>query len=128
MGVGFAGLLPGVTKMLSPKNFSHWAGLKLDRPLVMGILNVTPDSFSDGGRLAGLHDAVAVGQPMAADGADIVDVGGGSTRPGAAMALPEVEQNRVVPVIRALASAGHCVSVDTRNASTMAAALAAGAR
>jgi dihydropteroate synthase len=65
---------------------------------------------------------------MAADGADIIDVGGESTRPGAAAVLPEVEQNRVVPVIRALAAAGHCVSVDTRNASTMAAALAAGAR
>jgi dihydropteroate synthase len=106
----------------------HWAGLSLERPLVMGILNVTPDSFSDGGQRADLRDAIAAGLAMAADGADIVDIGGESTRPGAAPVPPDVEQDRVLPVIRALAAEGLCLSVDTRNAATMQAALAAGAR
>jgi dihydropteroate synthase len=109
---------------------SHWAGLSLDRPRVMGILNVTPDSFSEGGRTMDLRAAIAAGLAMVADGADIIDVGGESTRPGAAAEPlhPDVEQARVLPVIRALAASGHCVSVDTRNAATMLAALAAGAR
>jgi dihydropteroate synthase len=94
----------------------------------MGILNVTPDSFSDGGLRTDSRDAIAAGLAMAADGADIVDIGGESTRPGAAVVPPDVEQDRVLPVIRALAANGLCVSVDTRNASTMRAALAAGAR
>ena len=101
-----------------------WAGLTLDRPRIMGILNVTPDSFSDGGAHT---DPIAAGLAMAADGADIIDVGGESTRPGAPAVLPQEEQSRVLPVIRALADAGLLVSVDTRNASTMRAALAAGA-
>jgi dihydropteroate synthase len=109
---------------------SHWAGLSLDRPRVMGILNVTPDSFSEGGRTMDLRAAIAAGLAMVADGADIIDVGGESTRPGAAAEPlhPDVEQARVLPVIRALSASGHCVSVDTRNAATMQAALAAGAR
>jgi dihydropteroate synthase len=94
----------------------------------MGILNVTPDSFSDGGRRTDARDAIAAGLAMAAEGADIIDVGGESTRPGAPPVPPEVEQDRVVPVIRALAAEGRCVSVDTRNSATMRAALAAGAR
>jgi dihydropteroate synthase len=104
-----------------------WAGLRLDRPRVMGILNVTPDSFSDGGRYLDPQRAVAAGAAMAAAGADIVDVGGESTRPGAAALPPAEEQARVLPVVRALAAAGVCVSIDTRNAATMAAALDAGA-
>ncbi|MGD0103480.1 MAG: dihydropteroate synthase [Rhodopila sp.] len=115
--------------MLPPRGIIlHWAGFSLERPLVMGIVNVTPDSFSDGSRRTDPKDAIAAGLAMAADGADIVDVGGESTRPGAAPVPPGVEQDRVVPAVRALAAAGLCVSVDTRNASTMAAALAAGAR
>jgi dihydropteroate synthase len=106
----------------------QWAGLGLDRPRVMGILNVTPDSFSDGGHRPGVQAAIEAGLAMIAEGADIVDVGGESTRPGAEPVPPEVEQARVVPVIAALAAAGHCISVDTRNAATMQAALAAGAR
>jgi dihydropteroate synthase len=104
-----------------------WAGLTWDRPAVMGVLNVTPDSFSDGGRHADPGRAIAAGLAMAAEGADIVDVGGESTRPGAAAISPAEEQMRVVPVIRTLAGAGIRVSVDTRNAATMAAALDAGA-
>jgi dihydropteroate synthase len=114
--------------MLPPKGIPRWAGFSLDRPLVMGILNVTPDSFSDGGHTADPATAVAAGLAMAADGADIIDIGGESTRPGAAPVPPGLEQDRVVRVIRTLAAEGLCISVDTRNASTMAAALAAGAR
>jgi len=94
----------------------------------MGILNVTPDSFSDGGRRTDPRVSIAAGLAMAADGADIIDVGGESTRPGAEEVPPEAEQDRVVPIIRALVAEGLCVSVDTRNASTMRAALTAGAR
>jgi len=114
--------------MPRPRHISQWAGFNLDRPLIMGIVNVTPDSFSDGGQQLDPRDAIAAGAAMAADGADIIDVGGESTRPGAAPVPPEIEQDRIVPVIRVLASEGLCVSVDTRNAGTMRAALAAGAR
>ena len=118
----------GVTKMSPPQHIFDWAGFRLDRPLVMGILNVTPDSFSDGGRRNDPRVSIAAGLAMAADGADIIDVGGESTRPGADVVPPEVEQARVVPIIRALVAGGVCVSVDTRNASTMRAALSAGAK
>jgi dihydropteroate synthase len=93
----------------------------------MGVLNVTPDSFSDGGDFLDTEAAIAAGLAMAAAGADIVDVGGESTRPSAHRTSPEIEQARIVPVIQALASFGVRVSVDTRHASTMAAALDAGA-
>jgi dihydropteroate synthase len=105
-----------------------FAGLPdIGRPLVMGIVNVTPDSFSGDGLLADQARAIAQGQAMRAAGADILDIGGESTRPGAAPVLPDEEARRVVPVVRALAGIAP-VSVDTRNAATMAAALAAGAR
>jgi dihydropteroate synthase len=103
-----------------------WAGLSLDRPRVMGVLNVTPDSFSDGGRVEP-ETAIAAGLAMWADGADIVDVGGESTRPGALPTGVEIELGRIIPVIAALAAAGVRISVDTRHAATMAAALDAGA-
>ncbi len=105
-----------------------WAGLPTDRPLVMGILNVTPDSFSDGGLHAATADAVAHGYRLLAEGADLIDVGGESTRPGAAEVPASLEQARILPVIRALAAEGAVVSVDTRHAATMAAGLDAGAR
>ena len=104
-----------------------WAGIA-DFPAVMGILNVTPDSFSDGGRHFDPGRAVEAGLAMVAAGAALVDVGGESTRPGALAVSPELERARVVPVVRALAGQGVAVSVDTRNAATMAAALDAGAR
>jgi dihydropteroate synthase len=107
---------------------ARWAGLTLDRPRVMGIVNVTPDSFSDGGRFLEPSAAIEAGLAMAAAGADIVDVGGESTRPHATVTNPREECCRVVPVVRALTDAGVVVSVDTRNATTMAAALDAGAR
>jgi dihydropteroate synthase len=106
---------------------ASWAGLTLDRPRVMGILNVTPDSFSDGGRYDGAAAAIEAGHAMAEAGADIIDIGGESTRPGAAPVPPEEEQARILPVLRALAPSGYRISVDTRNAATMRAALDAGA-
>ncbi len=104
-----------------------WAGLPAG-PVVMGILNATPDSFSDGGKHFDPRRAVEAGLAMAASGATIVDVGGESTRPGAVDVPPGEEQGRVLPVIAALVAEGVIVSADTRNASTMAAALDAGAR
>lgn len=105
-----------------------WAGFDLQRSLIMGIVNVTPDSFSDGGDYADSEAAVARGIALAEAGADILDIGGESTRPGSAPVSVEEELRRVVPVIRALAEKGLCVSVDTRHARVMAAAVAAGAR
>jgi dihydropteroate synthase len=105
-----------------------WAGFDLSRGLVMGIVNVTPDSFSDGGDYADAEAAVARGVSLAEAGADILDIGGESTRPGSAPVSDAEEIRRVVPVIRALAERGLCVSVDTRHAAVMSAAVAAGAR
>ena len=96
-------------------------------PLVMGVVNVTPDSFSDGGRYADAESAIAHGRALLADGADILDVGGESTRPGATRPLVEEELGRVVPVIAELAAGGATVSVDTMRHEVAAAALAAGA-
>ena len=102
--------------------------LDLDTPVVMGILNVTPDSFSDGGRFAGLPEALAQAERMAAEGAAIIDVGGESTRPGAAPVDAEEELRRVIPVIERLASSlAIPVSVDTQKPAVMRAAIAAGA-
>jgi dihydropteroate synthase len=93
----------------------------------MGVLNVTPDSFSDGGRYADVDAAVAHGVRLREEGAHLVDVGGESTRPGAGRVAPATEADRVLPVIRALSSAGVPTSIDTTRASVAAAALAAGA-
>ncbi|GAA3736914.1 dihydropteroate synthase [Plantactinospora mayteni] len=99
----------------------------LRSPVVVGVLNVTPDSFSDGGRYADLDAAVRHGVRMYSDGAQLVDVGGESTRPGADRVDAETEAARVLPVIRELAARGVPMSVDTYRASVAAAALAAGA-
>jgi dihydropteroate synthase len=99
---------------------------EIGRPLVMGIVNVTPDSFSDGGRHFDPRTAIAAGHAMLEAGADILDIGGESTRPGAEPVTPEEEIARMLPVLRELAKAA-TVSVDTRNAATMRAALEAGA-
>lgn len=93
----------------------------------MGILNVTPDSFSDGGRLAGAAEAVEAGLALHAAGADIIDVGGESTRPGATPVPLDEELRRTIPVVEGLAKAGVPVSIDTMKAAVMRAALAAGA-
>ena len=97
------------------------------RTLVLGVLNVTPDSFSDGGRYLDPAVAVAHGRALVAEGADLVDVGGESTRPGATRPSPDEELDRVLPVVRALAGDGVLVSVDTMRASVASAAVEAGA-
>ncbi len=107
------------------------AGLPLDPPIIMGIVNATPDSFSDGGAFLDPAAAIAHGAAMIAAGARIIDIGGESTRPGAAQVPVEEEIRRVIPVIAGLRAraenAGAIISIDTRNAATMAAALNAGA-
>jgi len=103
------------------------ASLSLARPLIMGVLNVTPDSFYDGGQHASTATAIAHAEQMLADGADLIDVGGESTRPGALELSLDAELARVLPVITHLTSNGAIVSVDTRHAGVAAAALAAGA-
>jgi len=95
--------------------------------LVMGILNVTPDSFADGGQHFTFEHAVAHGLAMIEEGVDIIDVGGESTRPGADRVSEEEEQRRVIPVIQALANKGVAISIDTMRASTARAAVDAGA-
>lgn len=102
--------------------------LDLDAPVVMGVLNVTPDSFSDGGRYLGLPEALAQAERLAEEGAAIIDIGGESTRPGAAPVAVEEELRRVIPVVERLAdSLGVPVSVDTRTPAVMRASIAAGA-
>jgi dihydropteroate synthase len=107
----------------------HCGGRALDvtRPRVMGILNVTPDSFSDGGRFRDSGHALDHARMMIADGADIIDIGGESTRPGAAPVALEDELARVIPLVEALAGGGAIVSVDTVKPGVMRAAIAAGA-
>ena len=104
------------------------AGLTFDRAHVMGILNVTPDSFSDGGRHASPAQAAAAARAMAAAGASLIDIGGESTRPRAAPVPLAQELARVAPVLDALAGGGLALSIDTRKAAVMRRALAAGAR
>src|SRR5581483_435462 len=99
----------------------------LSRPRVMGILNVTPNSFSDGGRYFNLARALAHAKQMIRDGADIIDIGGESTRPGAEPVGLEDELARVLPLVEALAELDVAVSVDTRKAEVMRAAIEAGA-
>ncbi|NBW45281.1 MAG: dihydropteroate synthase [Betaproteobacteria bacterium] len=101
--------------------------LSLDRPLVMGILNVTPDSFSDGGQYASPELAVEQAQRMIAEGADLIDIGAESTRPGAEPVDPALELRRLSPVLEALVPLGVPISVDTRRPEVMRAALAMGA-
>jgi len=101
---------------------------RTDRIAVVGVLNVTPDSFSDGGRYTSLDDALAHAHEMFEQGADLIDVGGESTRPGARRVDADEEARRVLPVIRELAAAGVPLSIDTYRASVAAAALEAGVR
>jgi dihydropteroate synthase len=101
--------------------------LPLERPLVMGVVNVTPDSFSDGGRFFGAQAAVDHARRLAGEGADILDGGGESTRPGAAPVSEAEELDRVLPVLEALKDLDKPISVDTRRPAVMKAALAAGA-
>ena len=103
------------------KDYAVWQcgnyEISLSRPRIMGVVNVTPDSFSDGGQHICAEDAISYGLDLLDAGADIIDVGGESTRPGFTPVSPEEEASRVVPVVRALAEAGAIVSIDTRHAS-----------
>ncbi len=101
--------------------------LILDRPLIMGVVNVTPDSFSDGGQFLPAQAAVDHARRLIDEGADLLDVGGESTRPGAAPVALDEERRRVLPVIEALAGAGVALSVDTQKPELMREAVAAGA-
>ena len=115
--------------MALPKKILRCGELSLDLsvPHVMGILNVTPDSFSDGGKHNGKAQAIAHAQQMIADGATVIDVGGESTRPGASVVEVEEEIRRVVPVVKALAELDVVISIDTSQAEVIQAAVAAGA-
>jgi dihydropteroate synthase len=101
--------------------------LALERPLVMGVVNVTPDSFSDGGLYVDAKQAVAHARRLVAEGADILDIGGESTRPGSATVALDEERQRVLPVLEALAGCGVPLSVDTRKPEFMLEAIDAGA-
>lgn len=114
-----------LSRLTSPR--AGFAGLALDRPRIMGVVNVTPDSFSDGGDFADGRVAIAQGLALREAGAEILDIGGESTRPGSAPISIEEELARAIPVVRALAEAGAIVSIDTRHARVMAEALDAGA-
>jgi dihydropteroate synthase len=105
-----------------------FAGFDLRQPTLMGIVNVTPDSFSDGGNCLDSGRALSHALSLREEGAEIIDIGGESTRPGANPVEPDDEIARVVPLVRDLASRGVCVSIDTRHAKVMQAAIDAGAR
>ncbi len=123
-----ADLAAHIARQLSRSSPRQFAGLALDRPRLMGILNVTPNSFSDGGRYLATDAAIRHGLYLAEQGADIIDVGGESTRPGAAPVAIDEEIARIVPVVRGLVAEGLLVSIDSRNGAVMEAALAEGAR
>src|SRR3954471_21526003 len=115
---------------MKPEEFDHW--LTLDaarrRPLVMGVLNVTPDSFSDGGRYADEAAAVAAAEAMVAAGADLIDLGGESTRPGSQPVPADEQIRRVVPLLKVIRTRFAAVySIDTRDSAVAEAALDAGA-
>ncbi len=127
------GAIPGTGPNTSPlpvirkSKKKTMADLRTDRTLVMGILNVTEDSFSDGGKYLSIDAAIDQGLKLLYSGADIIDVGGESTRPGAKDVDPALEQSRIIPVIEALVKAGAVVSVDTMHVSTARFAINAGA-
>ena len=114
---------PGSPTVLACGRFT----LSLDRPLIMGVVNVTPDSFYDGGRHAGAAGAIAHAIRLVEEGADILDIGGESTRPGAEPVGPDAEFTRVAPVFEALRDCGKPISVDTRRPEVMRRVLALGA-
>ncbi|MAG96884.1 MAG: dihydropteroate synthase [Alphaproteobacteria bacterium] len=112
---------------MSGRELPSLAGVPLDRPRLMGIVNVTPDSFHDGGCFAATEAAVAKARQLAAEGADIIDIGGESSRPGGQAVSVEEELRRIVPVFEGLADLGVPLSIDSRRAPVMAAALDRGA-
>jgi len=122
-----SGLLKRISAARQPMDFSGHKSLTWQRPLIQGIVNVTPDSFSDGGCYARPQEAIDHAHRLIEAGADIIDIGGESTRPGAAKVSPREELDRVMPVIEGLADISVPISIDTRHAAVMEKALAAGA-
>ena len=120
--------LPAAAHAMLTSPRERIAGLSMAEPHIMGILNATPDSFSDGGQFMRLEAARAHVGKMLEDGVSIVDIGGESTRPGAALVPEEEEISRTIPVLEALAQSGAVFSIDTRKAEVASAAIAAGAR
>ena len=113
---------------MTRSEFDLWLAQTDRRPLVMGVLNVTPDSFSDGGRFAAVESATAQAEKLAADGADLIDIGGESTRPGAQRVEADEQIRRILPVLEATVKRLPVVwSVDTRSSQVAAAAIDAGA-
>ena len=110
------------------QEFESWLNTDARRPLVMGVLNVTPDSFSEAGKFADPAAAIAHARQMAQDGAELIDIGGESTRPGADRVPAEEQIRRIIPVIRELRDLPAVLSVDTTQAAVAEAALDAGAR
>jgi dihydropteroate synthase len=123
----FDALLTNITNPRRNLEFKGSAPLTFDTPTIMAILNVTPDSFSDGGDFINLEVAINAAKEMVVDGADIIDIGGESTRPGAAQISEAEEGERVLPVFKALNCLSIPKSIDSRRAGVMAGALAAGA-
>lgn len=119
--------LEGLARKRAAMKLQAGKTLAFNKPLVMGVLNVTPDSFSDGGKYMNSQDAVRRARAMVAAGADIIDIGGESTRPGATPVWEGEEADRIVPVIEAMAGEGVALSVDTRNSFVMQKACEAGA-
>jgi len=117
-------LRPPPSALITPPPF---AGLTFERPRIMGVVNVTPDSFSDGGDFIDPGLAIDQGLRLVADGADLVDVGGESTRPGSDPVPEDEELRRVLPVVQGLAGQGVLVSIDSRRSAVMRAAVDAGA-
>lgn len=115
-----------IARLTAPRQ--PFAGLSLDRPRLMGVVNVTPDSFSDGGDFADAARAIEHGLALREAGADILDIGGESTRPRAEPVAAEEELRRTIPVVHALSQAGAIVSIDTRRAQVMKAAISVGAQ
>src|SRR3982751_2166909 len=107
---------------MSPADFNAWLLDEKRAPLVMGVLNVTPDSFSDAGKFANLKHAVEHAREMVAAGASLIDVGGESTRPGSQPVPAEEQIRRVTPVIREIAGLGAIISIDTTRAAVAEAA------
>src|SRR4051812_47796019 len=109
-----------------PADFDRWLTEPIRRPLVMGVLNVTPDSFSDGGRFSTVEAATRRAEEMVAQGADLIDVGGESTRPGAARVDAEEQIRRVIPVLEACRGLAVTFSIDTTRSAVAEAAIKAG--
>ena len=120
-------ILENISGARAPLHFKNELELNWQKPVIQGILNITPDSFSDGGKFEDLSNSLSQAEKMISAGAGIIDIGGESTRPGAYPVSVKTEKSRVMPVIKELSEKNCAISVDTRNAAVMTAAIEAGA-